>query len=175
MATAEAKALIDGYLESIGQGKKTINYKLRDWLFSRQRYWGEPFPILLGEGESVHGRARVELPVRLPELDDFRPSGRPEPPLGKATEWVRYSDAFRRETNTMPQWAGSCWYYLRYIDPKNDEQPWSTPSWRSTGCRWTCTSAGPSTRSCTCSTAGSGTRCCSIGGWSARRSRSRSW
>ncbi len=125
MDTDEAKALISGYLESIGRGKKTINYKLRDWLFSRQRYWGEPFPILLGEGESVKGVPESELPVRLPELEDYKPSGRPEPPLGKATDWVHYSDAYRRETNTMPQWAGSCWYYLRYIDPRNSEEPWS--------------------------------------------------
>ncbi len=124
MDTVEAKTLITGYLESRGLGKKTINYKLRDWLFSRQRYWGEPFPILLGEGESVKAVPETELPVRLPDLDDFRPSGRPEPPLGKATDWVNYSDAYRRETNTMPQWAGSCWYYLRYIDPKNHERPW---------------------------------------------------
>ena len=126
MGTDEAKTLITGYLESIGMGKKTINYKLRDWLFSRQRYWGEPFPILLGEGETVCAVPIEELPVLLPEVEDYLPSGRPEPPLGKATEWVNYSDAYRRETNTMPQWAGSCWYYLRYIDPKNAEEPWSS-------------------------------------------------
>ena len=125
MDTAEAKTLITGYLESRGLGKKTINYKLRDWLFSRQRYWGEPFPILLGEGEELRGVPETELPVLLPELNDYLPSGKPEPPLGKATAWVNYSDAYRRETNTRPQWAGSCWYYLRYIDPKNAEQPWS--------------------------------------------------
>ena len=124
LETSEAKALISGYLESRGTGKKTINYKLRDWLFSRQRYWGEPFPILLGEGEEVRSVPESELPVLLPELSDYLPSGNPEPPLGKATEWVNYSDAYRRETNTMPQWAGSCWYYLRYIDPKNTDRPW---------------------------------------------------
>ena len=125
LALADAKSTMIGYLESEGTGKKTINYKLRDWLFSRQRYWGEPFPILLGEGESMRGVDESELPVLLPEVEDYLPSGRPEPPLGKATEWVNYSEAFRRETNTMPQWAGSCWYYLRYMDPKNAEQPWS--------------------------------------------------
>ena len=118
--TAEAKAAITAWLESKGLGRKTVNYKLRDWLFSRQRYWGEPFPIVLDKNDRAHALPESELPVLLPELDDFRPSGRPEPPLGKATDWVRYSDTLRRETNTMPQWAGSCWYYLRYIDPKND-------------------------------------------------------
>ncbi len=125
LSLADAKSTMIGYLESEGVGKRTINYKLRDWLFSRQRYWGEPFPILLGEGETLRAVPEDELPVLLPEVDDYKPSGRPEPPLGKATEWVHYSDAYRRETNTMPQWAGSCWYYLRYIDPKNTEQPWS--------------------------------------------------
>jgi leucyl-tRNA synthetase len=119
--TPEAKAAITAWLESKGLGRKTVNYKLRDWLFSRQRYWGEPFPIVLDENDRAHALPESELPVLLPDLDDFRPSGRPEPPLGKATEWVRYSDTLRRETNTMPQWAGSCWYYLRYIDPKNDK------------------------------------------------------
>ncbi|HWE38738.1 MAG TPA: leucine--tRNA ligase [Isosphaeraceae bacterium] len=124
LPTAEAKAAITEWLASKGLGRKTVNTKLRDWLFSRQRYWGEPFPILLDERDRAHAVPASELPVRLPELDDFKPSGRPEPPLGKATEWVRYSEVYRRETNTMPQWAGSCWYYLRYIDPKNSERPW---------------------------------------------------
>jgi len=124
LATAEAKAAITAWLESKGLGRKTVNTKLRDWLFSRQRYWGEPFPILLDENDRARAVPESELPVLLPELADFKPSGRPEPPLGKATEWVRYSDAARRETNTMPQWAGSCWYYLRYLDPKNAERPW---------------------------------------------------
>jgi leucyl-tRNA synthetase len=123
--TAEAKAATIDWLEATGQGKRSINYKLRDWLFSRQRYWGEPFPILLNEDGTARAVDELELPVLLPDLDDFRPSGKPEPPLGKAVEWVRYSEKLRRETNTMPQWAGSCWYYLRYIDPKNDQQPWS--------------------------------------------------
>ncbi len=125
MPTTEAKAAIIVWLEGCGFGKKAVNTKLRDWLFSRQRYWGEPFPILLGDDDSVITVDESELPVLLPELDDFRPSGKPEPPLGKAKDWVHYSDQYRRETNTMPQWAGSCWYYLRYIDPKNDKQPWS--------------------------------------------------
>jgi leucyl-tRNA synthetase len=124
LPTAEAKSAITSWLAARGLGRKSVNYKLRDWLFSRQRYWGEPFPVLLGEGESVKAVLESELPVRLPGLDDFRPSGRPEPPLSKATEWVRYSDAYGRETNTMPQWAGSCWYFLRYLDPKNAGRPW---------------------------------------------------
>ncbi len=124
LPTAEAKRVITAWLERKGLGKKTINYKLRDWLFSRQRYWGEPFPVVLDEQDRVRALAVSELPVRLPELADFKPTGKPEPPLSKAREWVRYSEKARRETNTMPQWAGSCWYYLRYIDPKNDQRPW---------------------------------------------------
>ena len=92
LPTAEAKAAITDWLESRGLGRRAVNTKLRDWLFSRQRYWGEPFPILLGEDGSIKAVDESELPVLLPELDDFRPSGKPEPPLGKATEWVRYSD-----------------------------------------------------------------------------------
>ncbi len=124
LSTAEAKLVITDWLASRGMGKKTIHYKLRDWLFSRQRYWGEPFPILLDQNDRAHSVPQNELPVLLPELADFRPSGKPEPPLGKATDWVKYSEAYQRETNTMPQWAGSCWYYLRYLDPKNTERPW---------------------------------------------------
>jgi leucyl-tRNA synthetase len=109
-----------------GFGDRRINYKLRDWLFSRQRYWGEPFPILLDDAGNAH--AVDELPVALPPMDDFKPTGTPEPPLSKAKEWLNVEKAgrkFVRETNTMPQWAGSCWYYLRYIDPKNDAEAWS--------------------------------------------------
>jgi leucyl-tRNA synthetase len=118
-----AKHLITEWLQAQGLGRRTVNYKLRDWLFSRQRYWGEPFPVVLDD----HGVARAldssELPVILPELDDFKPTGKPEPPLTKAENWVRYSECYRRETNTMPQWAGSCWYYLRYLDPRNADAP----------------------------------------------------
>ncbi len=125
LPTAEAKSAITSWLEARGLGKKTVQTKLRDWLFSRQRYWGEPFPIVLDENDRAHAVPESELPVVLPELADFKPSGRPEPPLGKAADWVRYSPTLRRETNTMPQWAGSCWYFLRYLDPKNDARPWS--------------------------------------------------
>ena len=124
LPTAEAKTAITDWLETRGLGKKTVNYKLRDWLFSRQRYWGEPFPVVFDEQRNPHALAENELPVRLPDLEDFKPTGKPEPPLSKAKEWVRYSEKFERETNTMPQWAGSCWYYLRYLDPANGKAPW---------------------------------------------------
>ncbi len=127
---ADAKRKIIDWLEERGLGQRKINYKLRDWLFSRQRYWGEPFPILHEIDDKGHPTGVVEplspdeLPLRLPDLEDFKPSGRPEPPLGKATDWLyvtRNGKRYRRETNTMPQWAGSCWYYLRYLDPHNDK------------------------------------------------------
>jgi leucyl-tRNA synthetase len=124
LPTPAAKVAITAWLEQGGLGKKTINFKLRDWLFSRQRYWGEPFPVVLDKDDHTHAIDEAELPVRLPELEDFKPTGKPEPPLSKAKDWVRYSEKYRRETNTMPQWAGSCWYYLRYIDPHNGKLPW---------------------------------------------------
>jgi leucyl-tRNA synthetase len=124
MPTDMAKSAITRWLEQRGLGTRTVNYKLRDWLFSRQRYWGEPFPVVLDENDRPQAVPESELPVRLPELEDFKPTGKPDPPLSKATAWVRYSDRYRRETNTMPQWAGSCWYYLRFLDPKNDQLPW---------------------------------------------------
>ncbi len=121
LPTAEAKAEMTRRLESLGLGKKTIQYKLRDWLFSRQRYWGEPFPIVWEGGR--HRAVDVsELPLNPPGLEDFKPTGTGEPPLAKATDWVRYSETAQRETNTMPQWAGSCWYYLRYTDARNAER-----------------------------------------------------
>jgi leucyl-tRNA synthetase len=121
LPTADAKAEITRRLEALGVGKKTINFKLRDWLFSRQRYWGEPFPIVW-EGGRHRALSETELPLTPPEMDDFKPTGTPEPPLSKATEWLRYSAAATRETNTMPQWAGSCWYYLRYCDARNADR-----------------------------------------------------
>jgi len=121
LPTPEAKRRIAAWLEEKGIGKKTINFKLRDWLFSRQRYWGEPFPIVWEDG---HHKCipESELPLLPPDLDDFKPTGTPEPPLSKATDWVQYSATATRELNTMPQWAGSCWYYLRYCDAKNTER-----------------------------------------------------
>jgi leucyl-tRNA synthetase len=120
LTTEEARERVISMLERDGTGHRSVKYKLRDWLFSRQRYWGEPFPIKLDAQGNAYAVEAGELPVRLPEVEDFKPTGTPEPPLSKAKEWVNVSPGFVRETNTMPQWAGSCWYYLRYIDPKNE-------------------------------------------------------
>jgi leucyl-tRNA synthetase len=127
LTTAEAKKKITKWLEERGEGKGAINYKLRDWLFSRQRYWGEPFPIVWAsepDGQRRHHRAldESELPVVPPPLEDYKPTGTGEPPLAKAKDWIRYSEKATRETNVMPQWAGSCWYYLRFCDPQNDKR-----------------------------------------------------
>jgi leucyl-tRNA synthetase len=149
LPTPEAKKKMLAWLQEQGAGRPDVRYKLRDWLFSRQRYWGEPFPIVWREGEH-EALSENELPLEPPALDDFKPTGTGEPPLAKAKDWVRYepsgasrsgglkppsgwvggfkpplleveqqADAYRRETNTMPQWAGSCWYYLRFCDPGN--------------------------------------------------------
>jgi leucyl-tRNA synthetase len=118
LSTAEAKAKMIDWLEKKQIGQRRIQFKLRDWLFSRQRYWGEPFPIVWKDGHH-HAIAESELPLLAPPLDDYKPSGTPEPILTKAAEWVNLPDGSIRETNTMPQWAGSCWYYLRYCDPQN--------------------------------------------------------
>ena len=122
MTTDEAKRKIAAWLIVEGKGESRTNFKLRDWLFSRQRYWGEPFPILHGDDGSVIPLSVDELPLMLPEMSDYKPTGSPDGPLAKATDWltvVRDGKTYRRETNTMPQWAGSCWYFLRYIDPHN--------------------------------------------------------
>ena len=125
LPTPEAKKKITAWLEEKGLGKATVQYKLRDWLFSRQRYWGEPIPIVHCDKHGAVPLPESELPLKLPEMTDYSPSGNAEPPLAKATDWVntkcpQCDGPAKRETNTMPQWAGSCWYYLRYIDPKND-------------------------------------------------------
>ncbi|WP_457253171.1 leucine--tRNA ligase [Pedococcus sp. P5_B7] len=137
MGVAEAKATIIEWLARQGLGQPTVSYKLRDWLFSRQRYWGEPFPIVFDEDGVSHAVPESMLPVELPDVPDYSPktfepedaSSQPEPPLGRVDEWVnveldlgdgRGVRKYRRETNTMPNWAGSCWYYLRYLDPAND-------------------------------------------------------
>ncbi|MCH8613308.1 leucine--tRNA ligase [Arsenicicoccus dermatophilus] len=134
----EAKAAMIAYLERTGKGQGTVSYRLRDWLFSRQRYWGEPFPIVFDEDGVAHALPESMLPLELPDVPDYSPktfdpeddSSAPEPPLSRATEWVdveldlgdgRGLRRFRRETNTMPNWAGSCWYFLRYLDPANDQ------------------------------------------------------
>ena len=130
LSTAEAKKKITVWLEENNIGKATVQYKLRDWVFSRQRYWGEPFPILHMEDGSVETVDESELPVELPEVKSYHPTGTGESPLSAIESWVNTTDIktgkkARRETNTMPQWAGSCWYYLRFIDPKNSEKAWN--------------------------------------------------
>jgi len=123
LSTSEAKRKIIDWLETKGLGKRTINYKLRDWLFSRQRYWGEPFPIVWKKdaAENWYHEALPEsaLPVLPPPLEDYKPTPEGEPPLARARDWVNLPDGSKRETNTMPQWAGSCWYYLRYLEARN--------------------------------------------------------
>ncbi|XP_073158506.1 leucine--tRNA ligase, chloroplastic/mitochondrial [Henckelia pumila] len=123
----DASSRVIEWLEMTGNGMKKVNYKLRDWLFARQRYWGEPIPVIFPDdtGE-VKPISEAELPLTLPELDDFTPTGTGEPPLTKALSWVKTIDPTsgrpaQRETNTMPQWAGSCWYYLRFMDPSNSQ------------------------------------------------------
>jgi leucyl-tRNA synthetase len=150
LGVTEAKAAMIAWLEAKGLGRGTVTYKLRDWLFSRQRYWGEPFPIVYDEDDLPIAVPESELPVLLPDIADYSPkqfdiddnTSEPEPPLGRATEWVEVTldlgdgpKTYRRETNTMPQWAGSCWYELRYLDPTNEnafvdpevEQYWMGP------------------------------------------------
>ena len=135
LPTDQAKEKIIAWLEQRGIGKKRVNYRLRDWLFSRQRYWGEPFPVVFAPDGLPYAIAESALPVRLPELEDFKPteSDTPRPLLGKAVEWINTTAGYagvsaadlppqtpvKREANTMPNWAGSCWYYLRYCDPQN--------------------------------------------------------
>jgi leucyl-tRNA synthetase len=119
LPTPEAKKKITAWLEEKGLGKKTINYKLRDWLFSRQRYWGEPFPIIWKNGQH-EALPESALPVLPPTLEDYKPTTTGEPPLARAKDWLNEVPGATRETNTMPQWAGSCWYYLRYLDAKNN-------------------------------------------------------
>ncbi|HDZ20760.1 hypothetical protein LCGC14_0525220 [marine sediment metagenome] len=147
LATEEFKAKITEWLEEQGLGKGAVNYKLRDWLFSRQRYWGEPFPIIHCPQCGLVGVPEDQLPLELPEMEDFRPAisddpdAPPAPPLGKATDWLATTcptcgGPATRELNAMPQWAGSCWYYLRYLDPGNSqrfcdsdvERYWMAPS-----------------------------------------------
>lgn len=129
LTVEQAKHTITEWLEKKGLGTKAVNYKLRDWLFSRQRYWGEPFPILHYDDGSKRVLDLDELPLTPPEMQDFKPSGDGQSPLAKATDWIHVVDpktgkTAKRETNTMPQWAGSCWYYLRFIDPHNDKEAW---------------------------------------------------
>ena len=124
----EAIARMMKWLHETGVGEEATSYRLRDWLFSRQRYWGEPFPLAQNEEGELIGIDESDLPVVLPEIDDFKPSGNGKSPLAKATDWLTFEVdgvLYQRETNTMPQWAGSCWYYLRFIDPDNMIEPWN--------------------------------------------------
>jgi leucyl-tRNA synthetase len=121
LPTPAAKKKMLEWLAERGLGRPNIRYKLRDWLFSRQRYWGEPFPIVWQNGKHS-ALNESELPLEPPALEDFKPTGTGEPPLAKAKDWIRYSQTATRETNTMPQWAGSCWYYLRFCDPENGDR-----------------------------------------------------
>ncbi|MBI5245844.1 MAG: leucine--tRNA ligase [Elusimicrobia bacterium] len=130
LATSEAKKKMIAWLGEKKLGTKRVNYKLRDWLFSRQRYWGEPIPIVHCAKCGIVPVPEDQLPLRLPEVADFKPTGTGESPLANATDWVSTkcpacAAPAKRETNTMPQWAGSCWYYLRFIDPKNSAAAWS--------------------------------------------------
>ena len=181
LPTEQAKEKIITWLENKGLGKRRVNYKLRDWVFSRQRYWGEPFPLLheLGDDGTPTGAIRpltlADLPLQLPEMADFNPSGKPEGLLGKAASWVEVTldgKRYRRETNTMPQWAGSCWYYLRYHRPAATTRRFAIRRKPATGCRWTYTSAVRSMRYCICSIRDSGTKSYMIEDTSRRRSRS---
>jgi leucyl-tRNA synthetase len=128
LVTPEMKKQITDWLEAEGKGTRAVNYKLRDWIFSRQRYWGEPIPLVHCEHGEIVPIPESELPLTLPEVESYKPSGTGESPLAKVEEWVQTScpdgsgTGGRRETNTMPQWAGSCWYYLRYLDPHNDSE-----------------------------------------------------
>ncbi|PIS00851.1 MAG: leucine--tRNA ligase [Chlamydiae bacterium CG10_big_fil_rev_8_21_14_0_10_35_9] len=133
LSMKEAKVKMTKWLENHGAGKKTINYKLRDWLFSRQRYWGEPIPILHFEDGSKRALELDELPLTPPSIEDYMPSPTGESPIAKEKKWIEIIDPKTkkkavRETNTMPQWAGSCWYYLRFCDPNNKEEAWSKES-----------------------------------------------
>ncbi len=127
MTSKEFTRKVIELLEKQGDGNAAVNYKLRDWIFTRQRYWGEPIPLIHSPSQGVVAVPESELPVKLPEVDDYQPTQSGESPLAKNLEWVNTTcpitgEPAKRETNTMPQWAGSCWYYLRYMDPHNDQQ-----------------------------------------------------
>ncbi len=130
LATPDAKRKMIDWLVENGRGDAEVTTKLRDWLFSRQRYWGEPFPVIHREDGTTALIPGSDLPLTLPELEDFKPSGDFLPPLARVKSWIETTDPETgkpalRDANTMPQWAGSCWYYLRFVDPRNDEEPWS--------------------------------------------------
>jgi leucyl-tRNA synthetase len=129
MTVTQFKTAITDWLEAEGHGERKVNFKLRDWLFSRQRYWGEPFPVVHTADGQIHPVDTESLPVTLPHIDEYKPTADGEPPLARATDWLQTEhngEPATRETNTMPQWAGSCWYYLRYMDPHNTTAPFDT-------------------------------------------------
>jgi leucyl-tRNA synthetase len=147
-SSADARRILTAWLAAHGKGSTKVTYRLRDWVFSRQRYWGEPIPIYFpvtcdgdprapGAKPTIHHETPIavrddELPLKLPDLEDFRPGTDPAGPLARAVDWrffQRDGRWYARETNTMPQWAGSCWYYLRYVDPKNEREPWSAQAY----------------------------------------------
>ena len=178
MAVADSMRVTTEWLAARGVGKAAVKYKLRDWLFSRQRYWGEPFPVIHMEDGSIRLVDDNDLPLLLPELEDYKPTGTGEPPLAKAGAWLDYTDPVtgakgRRETNTMPQWAGSC-CTICATSIRATSVPRSIRPKKSIGCRWTCTSAARNTRYCICSIPASGTRCCLIWAMCQPLSRSRS-
>jgi leucyl-tRNA synthetase len=130
LTTDDFKERITEWLTQKGLGKKAVNYKLRDWLFSRQRYWGEPFPLVHTQQGCTVGLREDELPLRLPDVENYKPPGTGESPLANIEPWVNVmlpdGTKGKRETNTMPQWAGSCWYYLRYLDAQNNRRGWAS-------------------------------------------------
>jgi len=201
LPTAEFKEKITQWLAEKRQGGKAVNYKLRDWLFSRQRYWGEPFPILHTDDSGVVGLLEEDLPLKLPAVENYKPCGTGESPLANIDAWVNITlpdgSKAKRETNTMPQWAGSCWYYLRYLDPNNNQQAQchngqavagticdtstqitinraGTAKRKNTGCLLIYTSAAPSTQYCTFCMQDSGTNCFTTSVTSALRNPSKS-
>ena len=129
LPVAEAKEKMCRWLEENKLGHKTVDYKLRDWLFSRQRFWGEPFPLYIKEGGEVVPMSEEDLPVTLPDVSSYQPSETGESPLAKISDWINITlpdgTKVRRDSNTMPNWAGSSWYFLRFVDPHNDKAPWS--------------------------------------------------
>ena len=171
MTVEEAKKAITDWLEKEGKGHAKVNFKLRDWVFSRQRYWGEPIPMVWCEKCGWQPLPESELPLRLPEITDFEPGEGGESPLARHTEWVNTTcpccgGPAKRETDTMPQWAGSSWYFLRYMDPHNEKAIASKEAleyW--SPARWTGTTAAWSTPPCTCCTAGSGISSCTTSAW----------
>ena len=196
----EAIDKVNAWLEEAGVGKGTVSYRLRDWLFSRQRYWGEPFPIVYGEDGTPHLLPDDQLPINLPDVPDYSPKtfdpedaeSNPEAPLSRNEDWVKVEldlgdgkKTYYRDTNTMPNWAGSCWYYMRYLDPTDTEHMveksefdyWMGPNTTrplASPAAWTCTSVAWSTPCCTCCTPASGTRCSSTSASWIPRNRSTS-